>query len=104
MRRAGRFGLLPRGGEKAFDQVVHGLQPFVKIGAQVFDIHVHHGGQPVEIGGELFSDAMGDPATAGGNYIGMIHANTAAIATALGGTPAPLPPALADWAAQWSIQ
>ena len=61
-------------------------------------------GQPVEIGGELFSDAMGDPATAGGNYIGMIHANTAAIATALGGTPAPLPPALADWAAQWSIQ
>ena len=61
-------------------------------------------GQPVEIGGELFSDAMGDPATAGGNYIGMIHANTAAIATALGGTPAPLPPALAHWAAQWSIQ
>ena len=61
-------------------------------------------GQPVEIGGELFSDAMGDPATAGGNYIGMIHANTAAIATALGGTPAPLPAALADWAAQWSIE
>jgi manganese/zinc/iron transport system substrate-binding protein len=61
-------------------------------------------GQPVEIGGELYSDAMGDPDTAGGNYIGMIHSNTTAIAQALGGTPAPLPDALADWARQWSIQ
>lgn len=61
-------------------------------------------GQPVEIGGELFSDAMGDPDTAGGTYIGMIQSNTAAIASALGGTPAPLPQALADWATQWSIQ
>lgn len=60
-------------------------------------------GQPVEIGGELFSDAMGDPETAGGTYIGMIHSNTVAIAEALGGTPAPLPDALADWAHQWSI-
>lgn len=61
-------------------------------------------GQPVEIGGELFSDAMGDPDTAGGTYIGMIHSNTKAIASALGGTPAPLPQTLADWARQWSIQ
>ncbi|WP_417584695.1 metal ABC transporter solute-binding protein, Zn/Mn family [Pelagibacterium sp.] len=61
-------------------------------------------GQPVRIGGELFSDAMGEPDTADGTYIGMIYSNTTAITQALGGTPAPLPAALADWAAQWMIE
>lgn len=61
-------------------------------------------GQQVAIGGELFSDAMGETGTAEGTYIGMIHANVTAITEALGGTPAPLPEALAGWAAQWSIQ
>lgn len=60
-------------------------------------------GHNVKIGGELFSDAMGDTGTAEGNYIGMIHANTLAITQALGGTPPPLPDALTPWADQWSI-
>jgi manganese/zinc/iron transport system substrate-binding protein len=48
-------------------------------------------GQEVEIGGELYSDAMGDPGTPGGTYIGMIHSNTASITSALGGTLPDLP-------------
>ncbi|WMT86119.1 zinc ABC transporter substrate-binding protein [Pelagibacterium sp. 26DY04] len=60
-------------------------------------------GQEVEIGGELYSDAMGDAGTAGGTYIGMIHSNTTAISGALGGTPPTLPDELSDWAQQWSL-
>lgn len=41
-----------------------------------------HGGQVI-IGGELFSDAMGDPATAEGTYTGMIRANVSTISQAL---------------------
>src|SRR5690606_9236592 len=58
-------------------------------------------GQEVEIGGELYSDAMGEADTAGGTYIGMIYSNTAAITTALGGTLPALPDELEDWANQW---
>lgn len=61
-------------------------------------------GHDVGIGGQLYSDAMGDAGTAEGTYIGMIHANTLAIARALGGTPQPLPEPLISWADQWSIQ
>lgn len=57
----------------------------------------------VAIGGELFSDAMGDPGTAEGTYIGMLRANTLTIVTALGGKPAPWPDALMGWAEQWAI-
>lgn len=53
-------------------------------------------GGSLTIGGELFSDAMGDPGTLAGTYIGMIRHNTETIVTALGGTPAPLPAPLAD--------
>ncbi|SDG52828.1 metal ABC transporter solute-binding protein, Zn/Mn family [Pelagibacterium luteolum] len=60
-------------------------------------------GQQVEIGGQLYSDAMGDTGTAAGTYIGMIHANTLAITEALGGTPPPLPAELSEWATQWTI-
>jgi len=42
-------------------------------------------GHEVEIGGELFSDAMGEPGTYEGTYIGMIDHNATTIATALGG-------------------
>ena len=42
-------------------------------------------GHAVEIGGELFSDAMGEPGTYEGTYIGMIDHNATTIATALGG-------------------
>ena len=60
-------------------------------------------GHEVAIGGELYSDAMGEDGTAGGTYIGMIYENTVSIVEALGGTPLPLPAALADWAEHWDI-
>lgn len=60
-------------------------------------------GQEVEIGGQLYSDAMGEAGTPGGTYIGMIHSNTTSITTALGGTLPVLPTELDDWASQWSL-
>ncbi|PKR60034.1 metal ABC transporter solute-binding protein, Zn/Mn family [Thalassospira lohafexi] len=42
-------------------------------------------GQNVIIGGTLFSDAMGEPGTYEGTYIGMIDHNTTLITRALGG-------------------
>ncbi|MEL6915404.1 MAG: zinc ABC transporter substrate-binding protein [Pseudomonadota bacterium] len=42
-------------------------------------------GHEVVIGGELFSDAMGEPGTYRGTYIGMIDSNATTIAAALGG-------------------
>jgi manganese/zinc/iron transport system substrate-binding protein len=61
-------------------------------------------GQEVEIGGELYSDAMGEPGTAGGTYIGMLVENTKTVVQALGGTPARLPEALHPWAEQWNVE
>jgi manganese/zinc/iron transport system substrate-binding protein len=43
-------------------------------------------GWTVEIGGELYSDAMGDAGTYEGTYIGMIDHNVSTIARALGGS------------------
>ena len=43
-------------------------------------------GHEVKIGGELFSDAMGEDGTYEGTYLGMIDHNTTTIARALGGT------------------
>jgi manganese/zinc/iron transport system substrate-binding protein len=43
-------------------------------------------GHEVVIGGELYSDAMGEPGTYEGTYIGMIDSNATTIARALGGT------------------
>lgn len=42
-------------------------------------------GQQVQIGGELFSDAMGAPGSYEGTYIGMIDHNVTTITNALGG-------------------
>ena len=42
-------------------------------------------GHSVVIGGELFSDAMGEPGTYEGTYVGMIDSNATTIARALGG-------------------
>ncbi len=58
-------------------------------------------GVEVALGGELFSDAFGSAGTPEGTYVGMILHNAATVATALGGTPAPLPSALAAWVARW---
>ncbi|TCD15483.1 manganese transporter [Oricola cellulosilytica] len=60
-------------------------------------------GHTVEIGAELFSDAMGEAGTVGGTYIGMIYNNTYNITKALGGTPPPLPETLARWASEWEL-
>ncbi|MGY6568076.1 MAG: metal ABC transporter solute-binding protein, Zn/Mn family [Salinarimonas sp.] len=60
-------------------------------------------GAEIAIGGELYSDAMGEPGTPGGTYIGMIFENVMTITQALGGTPAPLPEALDGWAQEWGI-
>ena len=42
-------------------------------------------GHTVKIGGELFSDAMGQPGTYEGTYIGMMDHNITTIVNALGG-------------------
>ena len=42
-------------------------------------------GHAVAIGGELYSDAMGEPGTYEGTYVGMIDHNATTIARALGG-------------------
>ena len=42
-------------------------------------------GHEVAIGGEIFSDAMGEPGTYRGTYIGMLDHNATTIARALGG-------------------
>lgn len=57
----------------------------------------------VAIGGQLYSDAMGEVGSAGGTYIGMIYENTKNIVTALGGTLPAFPDALKSWAEEWDI-
>ncbi|MDZ7829039.1 MAG: zinc ABC transporter substrate-binding protein [Halofilum sp. (in: g-proteobacteria)] len=60
-------------------------------------------GHEVELGGELFSDAMGEAGTPEGTYIGMLRANTLAIVAALGGASASWPRELSTWARRWGI-
>jgi manganese/zinc/iron transport system substrate-binding protein len=54
-------------------------------------------GWDVKIGGQLFSDAMGDAGTLEGTYIGMILHNDTILVTALGGKMPTLPEGLADY-------
>ncbi len=49
-------------------------------------------GAEVVIGGELYSDALGDDGTPEGTYVGMLQHNIETIVTALGGAPSPAPP------------
>lgn len=70
---------------------------------QALVAEVQSQGHDVVIGGELFSDAMGDAGTPEGTYIGMIRANTITIAQALGGTVPAWPEALHGWAQAWDI-
>ncbi|TDX29355.1 manganese/zinc/iron transport system substrate-binding protein [Modicisalibacter xianhensis] len=60
-------------------------------------------GHEISIGGQLYSDAMDEAGTAGGTYVGMLHANTRHIVEALDGELQPLPDALQDWAERWDI-
>lgn len=64
---------------------------------QAVQAAVQDKGQTVVIGGELFSDAMGDAGTLEGTYIGMILHNDLIITRALGGTPPELPDVLSDY-------
>lgn len=60
-------------------------------------------GHAVAEGGSLYSDAMGEPGTPGGTYLGMIYENTRTITEALGGTVPPLPAELSGWAEAWDL-
>jgi manganese/zinc/iron transport system substrate-binding protein len=60
-------------------------------------------GHQAALGGSLYSDAMGEPGTPEGSYVGMLRANTVAIVTALGGTVPPLPEALRPWAERYGV-
>jgi manganese/zinc/iron transport system substrate-binding protein len=60
-------------------------------------------GHEVEIGGQLYSDAMGAAGSVGGTYIGMIYENTRSIVEALGGTLPAFPDALRSWADEWDV-
>src|SRR5690606_1238321 len=44
---------------------------------------VHQRGKKLEIGGNLYSDAMGEEGTDEGTYMGMVRHNVTAIVTAL---------------------
>jgi len=46
---------------------------------------VRAGGQEVTVGGELFSDALGDPGSPAGTYTGMMRSNIDTLVAALGG-------------------
>ena len=46
-------------------------------------------GHDVAIGGQLFSDALGNPGSEAGTYVGMVRANVETIVRALGGAPSP---------------
>ena len=60
-------------------------------------------GHVATLGGSLYSDAMGEPGTPEGSYVGMLRANTVAIVTALGGAVPPLPDALRPWAERHGV-
>jgi manganese/zinc/iron transport system substrate-binding protein len=55
-------------------------------------------GATLTLGTALYSDAMGDPGTPEGTYIGMIRHNVASVVAALGGTLPAWPEELAGWA------
>ncbi|MBY6031400.1 zinc ABC transporter substrate-binding protein [Halomonas sp. DP8Y7-1] len=54
-------------------------------------------GHRIAIGGQLYSDAMGDENTPEGTYIGMLKSNTEQIVAALGGHTVAWPDRLTDW-------
>lgn len=78
--------------ERLVDYLVDNAIPAVFVETSVADKNVRAlvegakaRGHQLAIGGELFSDAMGEPGTYEGTYIGMIDHNVTTIARALGG-------------------
>lgn len=78
--------------EKLVDLLVERRVPAVFVESTVSDRNISAlvagakaRGHTVSIGGQLFSDAMGDEGTYEGTYIGMIDHNATSIARALGG-------------------
>lgn len=61
------------------------------------------GGSGVEIGPELYADALGSAGTPQGTYIGMFVHDVIEIVTGLGGTAEPLPVELHDWQQRMSF-
>lgn len=61
-------------------------------------------GSAAELSGSLYADAMGEPGTPDGTYLGMLRTNTVAIVAALGGEVPPLPPELAPWARRAGLE
>lgn len=85
-----------RGIENLVDVLVTRGVPAVFIESTVSDRNIsaliagaRDRGHTVELGGELFSDAMGAPGTYEGTYLGMIDHNVTTIARALGGQAPP---------------
>lgn len=81
--------------EELIDFIVEREIPAVFVESSVSDKNVRAlvegaraRGHEVRIGGELFSDAMGQPGTYEGTYIGMIDHNVTTIVNALGGEAA----------------
>lgn len=77
---------------KLVDFIVERKLPAIFVESSVSDKNIkalvegsNSRGHSVRIGGQLFSDAMGQPGTYEGSYIGMIDHNVTAIARALGG-------------------
>ena len=78
--------------EKLIDFIIEQKIPAIFVETSVSDKNVralvegaNARGKPLRIGGTLFSDAMGQPGTYEGTYIGMIDHNVTTITRALGG-------------------
>ncbi|WP_428388240.1 metal ABC transporter solute-binding protein, Zn/Mn family [Mucisphaera sp.] len=79
--------------ERLIQRIVNDNIPAVFVETSVADKNVralvegaHAAGHQLVIGGSLFSDAMGQPGTYEGTYIGMIDHNVTTITRALGGS------------------
>lgn len=62
------------------------------------------GGADVAIGPALYADALGAGDTPQGTYIGMFVHDVVEIVAGLGGTPGPLPAAVAAWQERWGYE
>ena len=70
--------------QRLLESLPEGLRPHVSVrNIEAVQEAVRARGWDVQIGGELFSDAMGTPGTAEGTYIGMVKHNIDTIVNAL---------------------